>query len=87
MYGWHGWEWTLGGGLIMGLGMLLMWAVPIGLIVALVLYVNNQSRTTRQPETAIELLEKAYARGEINREEFLQKREDLLGMNYTLPQK
>ena len=71
----------------MGLGMLLMWAVPIGLIVALVLYVNNQSRTTRQPETAIELLEKAYARGEINREEFLQKREDLLGMNYTLPQK
>jgi len=86
MYGWHGWEWTLGGG-FMGIGMLLMWAVPITLIVALVLYVNNQSRTTRQPETATELLEKAYARGEINREEFLQKREDLLGAKNTLPQK
>ncbi|OGV73080.1 MAG: hypothetical protein A3B82_05825 [Methylophilales bacterium RIFCSPHIGHO2_02_FULL_57_10] len=79
MYGWHGWEWTLGGGLIMGLGMLLMWVVPIGLVVALVVYLNNQGKTTKKPERAIDILENAYARGEIGREEFLQKRDDLLG--------
>lgn len=79
MYGWHGWEWTLGGGLIMGLGMLLIWVVPIGLIVALVVYLNNQNQSTKAPERAIDILENSYARGEISREEFLQKRDDLLG--------
>jgi putative membrane protein len=74
-----GWEWTLGGGLFMGLGMLLMWVVPIGLLVALVVYLNNQGKTTKQSERAIDILENAYARGEISREEFLQKRDDLLG--------
>ncbi len=79
MYGWHGWEWTLEGGLIMGLGMLLMWVVPIGLIVSLVVYLNNHNKSTKAPERAIDILEKAYARGEISREEFIQKRDDLLG--------
>ena len=79
MYGWHGWEWTLGGGLIMGLGMLLMWIVPIGLLVALMVFLNNQNKSTKAPERAIDILENAYARGEISREEFLQKRDDLLG--------
>ncbi len=63
----------------MGLGMLLMWAVPIGLIIALVVHLANQSKTTKPPERAIDILENAYARGEISREEFLQKRDDLLG--------
>ena len=63
----------------MGFGMLLVWLIPIGLIFALVMYLNKQNRTTNQPETAIELLEKAYARGEISRDEFLQKKNDILG--------
>jgi putative membrane protein len=79
MYGWHGWEWTLGGSLIMGLGMLFMWVVPIGLIAALVIYLNNQNKSTKPPERAIDILENAYARGEISRDEFIQKRDDLLG--------
>ncbi len=79
MHGWYGWEWTLGGGLLMGLGMLLMWGIPIALIVALVAYFNDRGKTTKQPERAIDILENAYARGEISREEFLQKRDDLLG--------
>ncbi len=72
---------------MMGFGMILVWLIPLGLIIALVMYLNNQGRTTRQPETAIELLEKAYARGEISRDEFLQKKEDLLGTKKTLHQK
>jgi putative membrane protein len=87
MYGWHGWDWTPGGGLLMGLGMLLIWAVPIGLIAALVVYLINQSGTAKRPESAIEILEKAYARGDVSRDEFLQKKADLLGnMKFSLKQ-
>lgn len=65
---------------MMGIGMLLMWFVPIALIVALVVYLlNDRGKTTKPPEQAIDILENAYARGEISREEFLQKRDDLLG--------
>jgi putative membrane protein len=46
-----------------------------------VVYLNNQNKSTKAPERAIDILENAYARGEISREEFLQKREDLLGKN------
>jgi len=63
----------------MGLGMLLVWLVPIGLIAALAVYLINQNKSPKTPERAIDILEKAYARGEISREEFLQKRDDLLG--------
>ncbi len=76
MHGWSGWEWTYGGGLIMGLGMLLTWVIPLGLIVALLVHLKNREG---RPERALDILEKAYARGEIGREEFLQKRDDLLG--------
>jgi putative membrane protein len=86
MHNWNGWDWSYGGGFIMGFGMLLVWLIPLGLIIALVMYLNNQGRTTKQPETAIELLEKAYARGEINRDEFLQKRHDLRDLGKTLHQ-
>jgi putative membrane protein len=79
MYGWHDWEWSLGGSLVMGLGMLFMWVVPIGLIAALIIYLNNQNKSMKPPEKAIDILENAYARGEISRDEFIQKRDDLLG--------
>ena len=39
----------------MGFGMILIWLIPLGLIIALVMYLNNQSRTTKQPETEIEM--------------------------------
>ncbi|OIQ87736.1 hypothetical protein GALL_303830 [mine drainage metagenome] len=78
MHYWNGMNWAYGGGFIMWLGMLLVWLVPLGLVIALVLHLSNQNRSTNESETAIDLLEKAYARGEINRDEFLQKREDLL---------
>jgi len=78
MHHWNSVDWAYGGGFIMGLGMLLIWLIPLGLLAALVMYLNNQNKTPRQPETAIELLEKTYARGEITRDEFLQKKEDLL---------
>ncbi|TDN87467.1 SHOCT domain-containing protein [Herminiimonas fonticola] len=77
MYSWHAWDWGCGAGGIMGFGMLLVWLVPIGLIVALVMLVNRRNATPPQSERAIDILEKAYARGEITRDEFLAKRNDL----------
>ena len=77
MHNWNSWDWTYGGGFLMGLGMILVWLIPLGLIISFMIYLNNQSRVTKQPETAIELLEKAYARGEISRDEFMQKKSDI----------
>ena len=83
MCDWNGWHLIYGGGLMIGLKMLLVWLIPLGLAFAFVIYLTYQSRSTSNPETAISLLEKAYARGDIGREEFLQKREDILGTNKT----
>jgi len=83
MHYWNSVDWAYGGGFIMGLGMLLIWLIPLGLLAALVMYLNNQNKTPRQLETAIELLEKTYARGEITRDEFLQRKEDLLSTKKT----
>ncbi len=75
-------HWGYGGpGLFgMGWGMLLFWAL---LIVGLVAFVRvlalDQRGPTHPPEgrTALEILSQRYARGEISREEFEQKQQDL----------
>lgn len=66
----------------MGLGMGLGWIIGI-LIVAAVIWLiiktvntGNQERTGRD-KSALELLKERYARGEIDKEEFEEKRKDL----------
>lgn len=66
----------------MGLGwifMILFWGLVILGIVAIVKWLMGSSRTTDMlpPKTARQILEERYARGEINREEFEQKKRDL----------
>lgn len=41
-------------------------------------HMSGDANTTVQGKTAIEQLEEAYAQGKIGRDEYLQKREDLL---------
>lgn len=41
-------------------------------------HMSGWQRVDRQEKSALELLDEAYARGEINREEYLQRRTDLL---------
>ena len=61
--------------------MVVFWSL---LIVVLVLWVKSwleQGRpgsASREPESAVEILKKRYARGEISKEEFEEKRKDLL---------
>jgi len=73
---WHPW----GMGINM-LFMLLLWIIAIVGIVFVVRWVLDQT-TTRQREhsedSALDILKKRYARGEINREEYEEKKKDLL---------
>lgn len=70
--GWHWWSW---------LWMALFWLVPVLLIAAAIKYLVAKpgpgGGRQETGKTALDYLEEAYAKGEISREEFLQKREDL----------
>ena len=73
------WEYGMGWGWF---GMMLFWLVPILLIAVVLKYSfgggnrpNPGARDERQG--ALDVLEERYARGEIEREEFLKKRDDL----------
>jgi putative membrane protein len=59
----------------------IFWLVILGVIVAgVVWFVRPQSLAGDQRRsTSLEVLEERYARGEINREEYLQKKRDILG--------
>jgi len=62
----------------MGWGMILVWLVPILLIAWVVLYAIRD-RNGKPERTALDILEARYARGEIDRDEFLKRRADLTG--------
>ena len=75
MWGWHHfWNWAFGG--FFGLFWILI-------IVGFILFIKwlaqqGKPRETRTGgEEALEILKKRYARGEINKEEFDQKKKDL----------
>ncbi|MHB1620291.1 MAG: SHOCT domain-containing protein [Sulfuricella sp.] len=70
--GWHWLGW---------LGMAFFWLIPILLVLAAVKYLMGGRRSNapdgvRKPD-ALAVLEERYAGGEIDREEYLQKRDDL----------
>jgi putative membrane protein len=78
----HGW----GDGFWIGPFNMILWLVILVLVVAAVAWwINNRSATgetralqqSRSP--ALEALEQRYARGEIGREEYLQKKQDIAG--------
>jgi len=64
----------------MGGYMWIVWIVVIVGIFFLAKWVVQQSRPGEQKpdESSLEILKKRYARGEINKEEFEQKKKDLL---------
>jgi len=64
-WGWFGW-----------IGMILWWALVVLAAVALVRWIAGQSGSARG-KSARELLEERYARGEITKEEFEEKRRTL----------
>ncbi|SCC94105.1 conserved hypothetical protein [Thiomonas sp. X19] len=67
------------GGMGLGwIGMILVWAIPVFLIVGLVRYFM-QDRSEPRQRTALKTLDARYARGEIDRDEYVKRRADLTG--------
>ncbi len=74
----HSWEYGWTWGMSMGVGMLIFWVLVIVAMVYLIRYLARGmgGRNIRE-ETALDILKKRYARGEISREQYEQMREDL----------
>ena len=64
-----------------GFGMILFWILVIAVIALLVRLISNSGgkRESRRRRTPIETLEDRYAAGDISREEFMEKKKDLVG--------
>lgn len=62
------------------MGMWWIWLIIIGVIIILVYLVNNsKQRSSYLPgESPLEILERRYAKGEINKQEFEEKKKTLL---------
>lgn len=78
MWGYDGFGFHWGA---MGLGMLLFWALIIAAVVALVGGIGGArsggSERGPREKTALDILAERYARGDIDKNEFEQKRRDL----------
>ena len=71
---------SYGFGWLMPLGVLVFWGLIIWGIVALVRYIISSSgnHATERAGLAMEILKTRYAHGEINKEEFEEKKGDLI---------
>jgi putative membrane protein len=76
MHDWMGW-----GGMWLGpLFMLIALVLLVAAVVALVRWMSgNSSGTSPRARTAREILDERYARGEIDREEYQRRRNDIAG--------
>lgn len=82
--GWQGGVWgmmgpgMMGGFGVMGLGMVVFWGLIIWLVVALARGSTGPvSYDSGHADSALEVLRKRYARGEISKEEYEEKKKDL----------
>jgi putative membrane protein len=72
MYGFDHGVWMMGGWMV----VLLLWLLPFTLLfVALKIFFDKFKAVSGK--SALDILEEAYAGGNISREEFMQKRDDL----------
>lgn len=74
--------WGLGMGWFSSILMLVLWILVIVGIVYLIRWVavsTKQGERGRTEDSALEILRRRYAKGEIDKEEFDQKRKDLGG--------
>jgi putative membrane protein len=80
MFG-HGSGWGMEGSGFMGLGFLFWLAILAAIIAAVVWGLRSQKRCRagllERRSDSLEILEERYARGEIDRDEYLQKKRDL----------
>ena len=68
-----GWGMGFGGGIF----MILFWILLIIGVIFLIRLVIGATKEGRRPESALEILKKRYAQGEISKEEFDEKKKDI----------
>ena len=73
MYGFDHGVWMFGGWLM----MLLIWLIPFLVLFVGLKYLLGRSGPPTTGKSALDILDETYARREISREEYLQKRDDL----------
>jgi putative membrane protein len=77
MHDWMGWGW---GGMWLGpLFMIAVLALVVAAIVALARWVGRGGDGGGRMRTARDILDERYARGEIDREEYQRRRDDIAG--------
>ena len=70
----YGWGMGFGGGIF----MILFWVLVIIGIVFLIKMVMGSTKEGGKSETALDILKKRYVNGEISKEEFKEKKKDIL---------
>lgn len=73
-YGW-GWSWGMGFGWLF---MVIFWILVILGIVYLIKFIAGGTKKEEKEETALGIIKKRYARGEITKEEFDRIKDDLM---------
>jgi putative membrane protein len=73
MHWMNGW-----GGGFGGIFMILFWVLIIVGVIYLVKLVTAGTKTEEKRDDALEILKKRYARGEISKEEFEERKKDLI---------
>ena len=79
MYGDHMYGW--GGAMFGGIGMLLWWIALIVIVVVMARYFWRGNGSTQPPQSdssALNILKERYAKGEINKEEFEERKATLM---------
>ena len=71
MFGYDHGGWMFGG----GFGMILLWLVPIAF--GIWLFRSWGSRSGLSEKTALDILKERYAKGEIGKDEYEQKKRDI----------
>jgi putative membrane protein len=74
MMHWGDYGWGMGFGWLF---MILFWALVILGVVYIFKMVSERSRPAEKGETALDILKKRYAKGEISKEEFEKIKDDL----------
>lgn len=77
MMGWNNLGMGLGGGWVGLIFMILFWGLIIWLVITLIQRSSNQAGSTKN-KSALDTLKDRYARGEIDQQEFKEKKKDLI---------